>query len=80
MDKNNRLKTLRILLAALAVIPLVLIIYNLIFMTDNYGSDSLVEMAYMVFGIPILVFTYWAWFYPDMVSYIVWGEKRDQDK
>ena len=79
MDKNSRLKTLRIILAVLAIIPIALIIYNLIFMNNYYGGDSMAEMAYTVFGIPILIFNLWAWYYPKMVAYILWGEKSDEE-
>ena len=71
MDEKNRIKNVRIILAILAIIPIALIIYSLIFLSTSYGGDSIAEMAYTVVGIPIIVFNYWAWFYPEMIEYFL---------
>jgi len=79
MDKERRRKNIRIVLAVLAIIPIGWLVYNLIFLRTNYGGDSIEEMAFTVFGIPILVFNYWAWYYPEMIEYFLWGDKGHQE-
>jgi hypothetical protein len=78
MDKMRRRKNIRIVLAILVSVPIGLLVYNLIFLRTRYGGDSIEEMAFTVFGIPILVFNYWAWYYAEMIEYFLWGDKRDQ--
>ena len=34
----------------------------------NYGEGTLDELAYSVLGIPILMFNYWAWVYPEVIG------------
>lgn len=58
MDQSRHRKTLRIVLAILAIIPVALLVYNLIFLGNEYGGDSIEELAYLVFGVPILVLNY----------------------
>ena len=61
MDKERRRKIVRIVLAVLAIFHIMLLVYNLIFPRTDYGGDSIGEMAYLVFGVPILIFNFWAW-------------------
>jgi hypothetical protein len=62
------MKTIRIVLGVLSIIPLTLIIDNAFLHPNNYADDSLYLMAYYVFGIPILMFNYWAWFEPIIIE------------
>jgi len=78
MDQQRSRKTLRILLAVLAVIPVALLVYNLIFLRTDYGGDSIEEMAYLIFGVPILVLNYWAWADPEINEALLWGDKKKQ--
>ena len=77
MDKEKRRKNIRIVLAILAIIPIVLLVYNLIFLRTDYGGDSIEEMAYLIFGVPILIFNLWAWGYPEIIEFYLWGDKED---
>lgn len=78
MDKNRRRKNIRIVLAILAIIPIFLLAQHLLFNSDAYGGDSIEEMAFTVFGIPILVFNFWAWYSPEMIEHFLWGNKDDK--
>ncbi len=79
MDKKRRRKNSRIALAILAIIPIGLLVYNLIFLRTSYGGDSIEELAFVVFGIPILVFNFWAWYYPEMIESFLWGDGKDKN-
>ena len=55
------MKTLRIVLGILMVIPIGLLAYHLIYERYSYDPNSMSELAYIVFGVPILIFNFWAW-------------------
>ena len=74
MDKTRRRKNIRIVLAILAMIPIVLLGQHLIF--DN--EDSIQELVFLILGVPILVFNFWAWSYPEIIESFLWGDKDDQ--
>jgi hypothetical protein len=79
MDKERRRKNIRIVLAVMAIVPIVLLVYNLIFLRTEYGGDSIEEMAYLIFGVPILVLNFWAWAHPEIIEFILWGNKKDRN-
>ncbi len=79
MDKERRRKNIRIALAVMAIIPIALLVYNLIFPQTDYGGDSIWEMAYLIFGVPILIFNFWVWSYPEIIERLLWGDKGDQE-
>ena len=79
MGKEKRRRNIRIVLAVMAIIPIALLVYNLIFLRTDYGRDSIWEMAYLVFGVPILILNFWAWSYPEMIEFFLWGDKGDQE-
>ena len=79
MDKERRRKNIRIILASMAIIPIVMLVYNLIFLRTDYGGDSIEEMAYLIFGVPILVLNFWAWAYPEIIEFFLWGDKKDRN-
>jgi hypothetical protein len=62
------MKTFRIILGILAIIPLYMIVDSL-FHPANYGPGTLGELLYPIFGIPILIFNLWAWGYPEIVEF-----------
>jgi len=66
MDFNYRgdMKTFRIAVGILAIIPLTMIVDSIFLHPANYGESSLGELAYPVIGIPILIFNMWAWTTP----------------
>jgi len=74
MDKTRRRKNIRIVLAILAMIPIVLLGQHLIF----DGEDSIQELVFLILGVPILVFNFWAWSYPGIIEFFLWGDKGDQ--
>jgi len=78
MDKMRRRKNIRIVLAILALIPIGLLVYYFIFPHAGYCGDSIEELAYTVFGVPILLFNHWASYYPQRIEYFLWGDKGDQ--
>ena len=78
MNKERRRRNIRIVLAVMAIIPIALLVYNLIFLPTDYGGDSIWEMAYLIFGVPILIFNFWAWAYPEMIERFLCGDKGDQ--
>lgn len=78
MDRTRRRKNLRFVLAILVVIPVALLILHLIFERDFYGGDSILEMVYLILGVPILVFNLWAWYHPEIIEFLFWGDKGDQ--
>ena len=78
MDKMRRRKNIRIVLAILAIIPIGLLVYYFIFPHAGYSGDSIEELAYTVFGVPMLVFNFWAWYYPEMIEYFLWGDKENK--
>jgi hypothetical protein len=76
MDKKRHRKNSRIVLAVLAIIPIGLLVYNLIFLRTDYGGDSIQEMAFLWSGIPILVLNFWAWAHPEIIEFLLWGDKK----
>lgn len=78
MDKTRRRKNIRIVLAILALIPIGLLGQHLIFDFDVYTGDSIQELVFLILGIPILVFNFWAWSYPEMIEFFLWGDKDKQ--
>jgi hypothetical protein len=78
MEKARRRKNVRIILAILAIIPIILLVQHLIFDGDVYSEDSIREMLFLILGVPILVFNFWAWYYPEMIEYFLWGNQGDQ--
>lgn len=79
MEKARRRKTVRIILATLAVLPIILLVQHLIFGGDVYSEDSIQEMAFIILGVPILVFNFWAWSYPEIIEFFLWVDKGDQE-
>jgi hypothetical protein len=63
------MKTFRIVLGILVIIPLGLMAYHILFESTYYGDDSPVQMAYMILGVPILALNLWAWMYPEIIEY-----------
>ncbi len=68
------MKTLRIVLGILALFSLALLADKLFFHLNEYDEDSLRTMAFMVFGVPILVLNFWAWVYPEIIEFYFLGK------
>ncbi len=69
------MKTFRIMLGILVIIPLGLMAYHILFENTYYGDDSPVQMAYMILGVPILALNLWAWIYPEIIEFYLFGKK-----
>ena len=78
MEKTRRRKNVRIQLAVLAILPITLLVQHLIFEGDVHSEDSIQEMAFIILGVPILVFNFWAWSHPEIIEFFLWGNKGDQ--
>lgn len=78
MAYSERMKTFRIVFGILAVIPLALLIDSVFFHPNNYGQGSLGELAYLVFGVPIVIFNFWAWSYPEIIEFYFFGKEQSQ--
>jgi hypothetical protein len=44
---------------------------------ENYGENSMQELAFLIVGLPILILNVWAWMYPEMLAFYVWEEGRE---
>jgi hypothetical protein len=50
---------------------------HLIFDANVYGEDSIQEMLFLILGVPILVFNFWAWSHPEIIEFFLWGDKGE---
>jgi len=67
------MKTFRLVVGILAVIPLSMLVDSLFLHPANYGPGSLGELLYPIFGIPILIFNTWAWTCPEVIEFYLLG-------
>ena len=72
------MKTFRIVFGILAIIPLALLADKIFFHPTVYDEDSIRTLAFLVLGLPILIFNLWAWIYPEIIEFYFLG-KKDQD-
>lgn len=68
---------IRIILAILLIIPIGMIIYALFHPVQDY-SNSLMNYAYALIGIPILILNLWAWDAPHIIK-TIFALKTDED-
>lgn len=71
------MRKFRIFLAILLIIPIGMIIYAFFHPVQDY-SNSLMNYAYALIGIPILVLNLWAWDAPHIIT-TIFGLKTDDD-
>jgi hypothetical protein len=69
------MKTLRIILGMLAIIPIAMIVYSILY-PANSGEGTLSEWLYPLFGVPILIFNMWAWVHPEIIEFYFWGKEK----
>jgi len=72
------MKTFRIVLGILTIIPIALLADKIFFRPTDYDEQSLRVLAYSVLGVPILIFNLWAWVYPEIIEFYFFG-KKDSD-
>lgn len=73
------MKTFRIVLGILAIIPLVLLADKISFHPTEYDEDSLRTLAFLIIGVPILILNLWAWIHPEIMEFYFAG-KEDNEK
>jgi len=69
------MKTFRIVLGLLAIIPFGLLADKFLLHLNAYDEDSLQTMAFHILGMPILILNMWVWFEPEIIEYYFWGKK-----
>ena len=69
------MKTFRIVLGVLAIIPISLLV-NSVSQPAVYGEVTLSELAYLVFGTPISILNLWAWIEPEIIEHYFLGMKN----
>lgn len=70
------MKTFRIVVGLLAIIPVAMLVDALFLHPVNHGSGSLGELLYPAIGIPILIFNMWAWVHPEIIEYYFLGKDK----
>lgn len=70
------MKTFRIVVGVLAIIPLSLLVDNLFFHPQFYGEGSLGELVYLLIGVPVLILNFWAWSYPEIIEFTFLGMEK----
>ena len=68
-------KTFRIVLAILAIIPIFLLV-DTVSQPATYGEVTLGELAYLFLGTPISILNLWAWIEPEMIEQYFLGMKN----
>ncbi|HKY55918.1 MAG TPA: hypothetical protein VJM08_16500 [Anaerolineales bacterium] len=71
------MKTFRIVLGILGLLPLYLLIDS-VSQPANYGEVTLGELAYLFFGTPISILNLWAWIEPELIEqYLFHGRNQN---
>jgi len=70
------MKTIRIVLGILAIIPLALLADKMLFHITEYDEDPLKTLTYLICGVPILFFNVWAWVYPEIIEFYFLGKTK----
>ena len=69
------MKTFRIVVGVLAIVPVAMIVDAIFLHPANYGPGSLGELVYPVFGVPILILNMWAWVHSEIIEFYFFGKK-----
>jgi hypothetical protein len=73
------MKTFRIVLGILSIIPLTLLADKMFFGFTGYDEDSLRTLAFLIIGIPILILNLWIWIYPEIIEFYFLGNSKNKD-
>ena len=68
------MKTFRIVVGTLAILPLTLLVDKIFLHPYLYGEGSLGELFYPTIGVPILTLNFWAWEYPETIEFYFFGK------
>ena len=71
------MKTFRIVVGILALLPLSLLVDNLFFHPQFYEEGSLGVLVYLLLGVPILTLNFWAWTYPEIIEFAFLGKNQE---
>ena len=72
------MKTIRMVLGILAIIPIALLADKIFFRPVTYDEHSLRTWVYYAIGVPILIFNLWIWMFPEIIEPYFFGRK-DED-
>lgn len=67
------MKTFRIIIGVLAFVVIVFFITASLLPPLVNDQDTVLEMLYMVVGIPIFTFNLWAWTAPELIEALFFG-------
>lgn len=70
------MKTFRIIVGILAIIPLALLVDILFFHPELNCDDCIQTYVYLIMGVPILIFNLWAWTAPELIEFIFFGKDK----
>ena len=76
-DYSGSMKAVRVVLGLLAIIPIFLLADKLFFHPTEYDEDSLKNLVFLIFGVPILMFNIWAWVYPEIIEVYFFGKEKE---
>ena len=68
------MKTFRIVVGILAILPLTLLVDSIFLHPYLYAEGSLGELLYLPIGVPILTLNFWAWSYPEIIEFYFFGK------
>lgn len=71
------MRIFRIVVGALAIIPVTMLVDSIFVHPANYGPGSLGELAYPVFGVPILILNMWAWVQPEIIEFYFFAKEKE---
>lgn len=63
------MKTFRIVIGILAIIPVAMIVDSFFLHPGNYGPGTLGELVFPAIGVPILILNMWVWVHPEIIEY-----------
>jgi hypothetical protein len=64
---SGDVKTLRVILGILAIVPLTLLTDSFLH-PESYGEGTLGELLFPIFGVPIVIFNLWVWLEPEILE------------
>ena len=70
------MKTFRIVVGILAILPIALLIDSIFLHPYLYGEGSLGELLYLAIGVPILTLNFWALEYPEIIEFYFFGKEK----
>jgi len=68
------MKTFRIVLGILAIIPLALLADKILFRPADYDEHLLRTWVYWALGVPILILNFWAWGASKAIEHYFFGK------